>query len=104
VKDDDKLESFFKTIKKADEQLLVPPFLKRIEPTRRERPLFLYAATTVVVIVAVVLLVLQDRNSIMQHVDILVPVGENPSKTNSLLDEKSLLEWESPTDFLSEDF
>jgi hypothetical protein len=104
--EEDRIESFFRGMKKADEQLIIPPFPKRKE-IRRLQPSFLYAAAAIVAILAAVVYLVQPAgHKNVQQDEIVIFVGEDALKTRSLIDarEESLSEWESPTDYLSEDF
>ncbi|MBT1696669.1 hypothetical protein KK083_07280 [Fulvivirgaceae bacterium PWU4] len=102
--EEDKIEAFFRGMKKSDEQLVIPPFVKQ-KKTRR-LPSFLYAAAAVVTaLVVVVYLVRQGSVERVQPGEVIILVYQDAPRTHSLMDvqEQSLSDWESPTDYLSED-
>ena len=104
--EEDKIEAFFKAMKKEDEHLVIPPFSKRKAP-RRLQPLFPYAAVALLtVFVIVAYLVRQAGHERMKPEEIIILVDQDAFKTHSLVDvrEESLSEWESPTEYLSTDF
>jgi len=104
MKEDDAIESFFKGVKEADEHLPVPIFPKQHEPGRvAVLPVFLYAAATITAVVAFIFFIRLNSGNV-QNDEMLILIGQDNLKTNSLIEEKSLTEWSSPTDFLAEDF
>lgn len=101
--EEDKIEAFFRGMKRSDEQLVIPPFVKQ-KRTRR-LPSFLYAAAAVVtMLVVVAYLVRQGSPEHEQPGEVIILVYQDIPKTHSLMDVQgqSLSEWESPTDYLSE--
>lgn len=103
--EEDRIGAFFREMRKADEQLIVPPFPER-KKTRR-LPSFLYAAAAVVTaLVMVVYLVRQAGQERVPPGEAINLMQEDELKTRSLIDiqEESLSEWKSPTGYLAEDF
>jgi hypothetical protein len=104
--EEDKIDSFFREMRKADEQLVISPFPKR-KGTRRLLPSFLYAAAaTVTILVIGAYLVWKGGHQPVQPGEVIILVQEDALKTHSLIDarEESLSDWKSPTGYLSEDF
>lgn len=102
--EEDKIEAFFREMKQSDEQLVIPPFVNQ-KRTRR-LPAFLYAAAAAVTaLVIVAYLSRQGSPERVQPGEVIILVYQDAPKTRSLMDvqEQSLSEWESPTDYLSED-
>lgn len=105
--EDDKLESFFREMKMADESLHVPPFPKQKEP-RKLWPVFLYvtAAAIVAILITVRYVAPTPAHEASPEVEIEMFIGEDNLQSHSLLEpnQQDLSTWESPTDFLSEDY
>lgn len=102
--EEDKIEAFFREMKQSDEQLVIPPFQK--EKRTRRLPSFLYAAAAVITaLVVVAYLVRQGSPERVQPGEVIILVYHDTPKTHSLMDvqEQSLSDWESPTDYLSAD-
>jgi hypothetical protein len=104
--EEDKIDTFFKGMRKADEYLVIPPFPKRKTP-RRLKPLYPFAAAVfIAAFVVVAYLVRQAEHERMKPGEVPILVDKDAFKTHSLVDvrEESLSEWESPTEYLSTDF
>lgn len=102
--EEDKIEAFFREMKKSDEPLVIPPFAK--QKKNRRLPSFLYATAAVVTaLVVVAYLVRQGSVERVQPGEVIILVYQDAPQTHSLMDvqEPSLSDWESPTDYLSED-
>jgi hypothetical protein len=92
-------------MKETDEHLFTPPFPKQTESGRSRRlPVFLYAAATIAAVVVAAVFFIYKNGGQEQKEEIVILIGPDNMNTNSLIEEKSLSEWESPTDFLAEDF
>lgn len=103
--EDDVVESFFKGMKGKDERLPVPEFPKQTERDRRRQlPVFIYAAATLAAVILVSVFLVYKNGDPVQEEQVFILMGEDTMNTNSLIEEKSLSEWESPTNFLAEDF
>lgn len=103
--EDDVVDSFFKGMKESDKRLSVPVFPTQTEPGRRKQlPVFLYAAATVAAVVLISVFLIYKNSYPVQQEQVFILMGEDTMNTNSLIEEKSLSEWESPTIFLAEDF
>jgi hypothetical protein len=102
--EDEKLEQFFRGMKQADEHLVVPAFPR--QRTIRKLPVFAYAAALAVVIVAGVYLVRPAAVDNTPAGEITITVDNDAFKSQSLIpaDDETLSGWESPTDFLLEDY
>lgn len=106
MKDDDKIESFFEGMKKAESRMPVPPFEK---PAVRERIRSAYrfyyaaAALAVIVVASVFIIGLPSKDTKKEEV---VFVDPGLTETGSLLDtdEMTIFNWQSPTDGLLEEF
>lgn len=103
--DDNNIESFFNEMKKADERLEVPPFA--LPAKTRKFSVFAYGiAAAVALLVAVVWLNRSNGNDQRPAHEILIEINNHELETRSLMPpgEEGLSDWESPTDFLAEDF
>ena len=102
--EEDKIEAFFREMKRSDGQLTIPPFIKQ-KKTRTLRSFLYAAAAAVTALVIVVYLVRQGSPERVEPGEVVILVYEDTPKTHSLMDvqEQSLSEWESPTDYLAGD-
>lgn len=102
MKEDDVVESFFKRMKEADENLVVPVFPEKSRPERRRHRLaFFYAAATLAAVVMAVVFWVQGNRNQAQKDELFILTDE---EINSLIEGESMSEWDSPTKFLAEDF
>lgn len=105
MKEDDAVESFFREMKKADENVAVPEFPKQVKFTRsRQLPVFLYAAAALAAIILVSVFFIYKTEIEEKPEQVFTHINEDEMNTNSLIEEKSLSDWDSPTSYLSEDF
>jgi hypothetical protein len=104
--EDDKVASFFKDMRAADEHVVIPPFPREKE-TRRPSRRFLYAAAAVMaVIVAGVFLVRPAGADQTSAGEIVIDLSHDAFTSQSLapMGDETLSGWESPTTSLLEEY
>lgn len=96
-------ESFFKHMRQEDSHREIPSFERMARRPATYR--WLYGVAAVITLLAVILVFIDDSPEASIQ-DIILDTGNSPTVTESLSapQEEEFLDWEAPTDYLSNDF
>ncbi len=100
----DQIDAFFERMKKSEAGQPVPDFQEFL-PQKKKQPVWLYGIAAGISLIAA-FLVFQEDDQTIQEIKMVLDTNNSPTVTNTLAqpEEEEFLEWEAPSDYLSNDF